>query len=141
MVKCLVAKTRPDAIIPFKTNDTDVGYDLTIIDIKKEIHETCTLYTTGIAIKPRVGYYTEIVPRSSIIKSGYMLANSVGVIDNTYTGELMIALIKVNPDAKPIELPFRGFQLIFRKQEEAEFELVDDVVETIRGNGGFGSTG
>ena len=141
MVKCLVAKTRPDAIIPFKTNDTDVGYDLTIIDIKKEIHETCTLYTTGIVIKPRVGYYTEIVPRSSIIKSGYMLANSVGVIDNTYTGELMIALIKVNPDAKPIELPFRGFQLIFRKQEEAEFELVDDVVETIRGNGGFGSTG
>jgi deoxyuridine 5'-triphosphate nucleotidohydrolase len=140
ILPCRVFKTRRDAIIPFKTRESDVGFDLTIIDIKKQINNVCILYTTGISVQPPFGYYSEIVPRSSIIKSGYMLANNIGIIDNSYTGELMIALVKVDPEAAPIELPFRGFQLIFKKQEFPEMQVVDVIGDTIRGDGGFGST-
>ena len=88
------------------------------------------------------GYYTEIVPRSSISKSGYMLANSIGIIDNNYRGNLMIALTKICDYTPEIELPFKCCQLIIRKQISANlFEVKsNDFTETERNEGGFGST-
>lgn len=141
---CKIKKTCSEAIIPCKANASDVGYDLTIIQVKKQINSKCTLYTTGISIDIEHGWYTEIIPRSSIIKSGYMLANSVGVIENSYRGELMIALVKVDDDAEPIKLPFKCCQLVIRKQRyarmcEVDSETFDNNV-TLRGEGGFGST-
>lgn len=138
--KCKVVKMMPDAVMPFKPRLSDVGYDLTIIGQKKQITSTCALYHTGISIQVQKGMYAEIVPRSSLIKSGYMLANSIGIIDNSYTGELLVALQKVDFDAAPIEFPFRGFQLIFRKQEYVQMVECGDLEETDRGSGGFGST-
>lgn len=139
---CKFTKTLENAVAPFKSNTSDVGYDLTIIDIKKEINSVCTLYTTGITIDIEHGWYTEIVPRSSIIKSGYMLANSIGIIENTYRGELMIALVKIDKDAPPLELPLRCCQLLIKKQHHARFVNVseENMTSSIRGEGGFGST-
>jgi deoxyuridine 5'-triphosphate nucleotidohydrolase len=137
---CNVKKLDEDAIIPFKTRGSDAGYDLTIIKKLKQINSVCALYGTGISIQPDSGYYSEIVPRSSIIKSGYMLANNVGIIDSSYTGELMIALVKVAPEAPEITLPYRGFQLIFKKQEYVKMYEISDLNETTRSSGGFGST-
>lgn len=140
--RCKFAKVLDNAVAPYKSRQSDVGYDLTIVAVKKVINSKCTLYTTGICVQPEHGWYTEIVPRSSIIKSGYMLANSVGIIENSYRGELMIALTKVDEDAPPIELPFRCCQLIFKKQYHAKFEevTIEDLSESNRGSGGFGST-
>lgn len=140
--RCLVYKTDPEAIMPQKTNESDVGYDLTIIKKAKSWLQNVTLYDTGINIAVDVGYYAEIVPRSSLSKSGYMLANSVGIIDNTYRGNLFIALMKVDPTAPDIELPFRCCQLIFRKQLFVEMlETQTNHESTSRDTGGFGSTG
>lgn len=137
---CYVKKTHHDAVIPFKSHLSDVGYDLTLIEIAKKINSVCTLYNTGISIQLDHGFYAEIVPRSSIIKSGYMLANSIGIIDNAYNGNLMVALIKIDPNAEDITLPNRLFQLIIRKQYHAQMIEVESLTETSRGSGGFGST-
>lgn len=138
--KCRVKRVLPNAVVPFKTNASDVGYDLVLIKEHKQVNDVVTLYDTGIQIQLDSGFYAEIVPRSSIIKSGYILANNIGIIDNSYTGNLYVALAKISPSAQPITLPFRGVQLIIRKQEYAIVDEVEDLQATNRGAGGFGST-
>lgn len=138
-----VYKTCDEAIIPSKAFEEDAGYDLTIINKIKDFNSKTSLYDTGIKIEIDEGYYTEIVPRSSISKFGYMLANSVGIIDNNYRGNLMIALTKICDDAPEIEFPFKCCQLIIRKQISAnlyEVTTTDNLTSTNRNEGGFGST-
>ena len=139
-LKAFCMKTREDAVIPYKTNTIDSGFDVTLIDVSKKIGNV-TLFNTGIKIKPPYGYYFDLVPRSSIIKTGYMLANSVGIIDFEYRGEILVPLIKVDPEAKDIELPARIAQLILRKLYLPLIEQVETLDETTRNEGGFGSTG
>ncbi len=140
--ECLVYKTDENAIVPSKSKESDAGYDLTAIKVAKQFLQNITLYDTGIKIKVSHGLYAEVVPRSSLSKSGYMLANSIGIIDRAYTGNILIALIKVDPTAPDIELPFKCCQLIFRRQVHVNIKEVDKTFEeTSRGEGGFGSTG
>ena len=137
-----VYKTDKDAVIPSKAFEEDAGYDLTIIKKIKDFNSKTTLYDTGIKIEIDEGYYTEIVPRSSISKFGYILANNIGIIDNHYRGNLMIALTKIADDAPDIVFPFKCCQLIVRKQIFSDlYEITDDnLSSTIRNDGGFGST-
>jgi dUTP pyrophosphatase len=137
-----VYKTNKDAIIPSKAFEEDAGYDLTIISKIKDFNSKTSLYDTGIKIEVDDGYYTEIVPRSSISKFGYILSNSVGIIDNHYRGNLMVALTKIADDASDIVFPFKCCQLIIRKQISANlYEITDDTLTTtLRNEGGFGST-
>jgi len=71
---------------------------------------------------------------------GYIQANSVGIIDQSYTGEIMVPLIKIDPDAPDLELPAKIAQLVPRRWHG--LTPVDDEteMETMRGDGGFGST-
>lgn len=139
---CLVYRTCPEAVLPSQSRVTDAGHDLTIIKKVKNMTPKVSLYDTGLRVRVPHGYYTEIVPRSSLSKSGYMLANSIGVIDRGYHGNLLIALAKIDDEVPPLSLPFRCCQLIFRKQEFLRIEEIDiDLEETSRGAGGFGSTG
>ena len=136
-----VFKVDKNAVVPTKVRISDVGYDLTVIKEYKTLNENTKLYDTGIKINLPFGYYAEIYPRSSLSKSGYILANSIGVIDNTYTGNLYIALTKVNKKSTDIQFPFRCCQLIFKKQVQMHLiESNSDFNETNRGTGGFGST-
>jgi dUTP pyrophosphatase len=137
-----VYKSDPDAIIPNKAFNEDAGYDLTIIKKLKNFNSKTALYDTGIKIEIDEGYYTEIVPRSSISKFGYILANNIGIIDNHYRGNLMIALTKIAEDAPEIELPFKCCQLLVRKQILTNLiEITDNnLSSTQRNDGGFGST-
>jgi deoxyuridine 5'-triphosphate nucleotidohydrolase len=137
-----VVKTRRDAVIPSKPNESDIGYDLTIVEKTKEVTENTCLYTTGIIAEAPRGYYIDVVPRSSLSKSGYMLANSVGIIDPSYRGEILIALTKVSELAQPIKFPFRCCQIVLRKAEYSviqEYKSID--MDTNRNTGGFGSSG
>lgn len=134
-------KTCRDAVAPSKVRASDSGYDLTILSEVKKIGEKTTLYTTGIKIQPAYGWYMDVVPRSSIIKSGYILANSVGVIDRTYKGEIMIALTKIDDSMPDIELPLKIAQMIPRPIVNVNFVEVDFLDESERNEGGFGSTG
>lgn len=137
-IKFVVVDER--AVVPSKAHPSDIGYDLTSIDIFKKISNRITLFETGISVSPPEGYYIEIVPRSSMSKTGYMLANSVGTIDPGYTGTLKVALIKVDPDMEDIKLPFTRCQMVLRKAEYASLARVDSLNETVRGDGGFGSS-
>lgn len=132
-------KITDKAVTPTKANFSDVGYDISIIDLFKKLNANTSLYNTGIKLEIPIGYYVELVPRSSLSKSGYMLANSVGIIDCSYKGELLVALTKIS-DSTQIEYPFRCCQLIMRKQ------IFPDMVEIVaceassRAEGGFGSS-
>lgn len=107
-------KVLPGAVDLYKKRMTDSGYDLTVIKKHKE-ENGVYYYDTGIQIQPEYGYYCEIVARSSLAKSGWMIANNVGIIDAGYTGNLLIALVRVVNKVKEIELPARIAQLIPRK--------------------------
>ena len=138
----LCKKFDKDAVIPSKAHPSDSGYDLTIIKVSKDMSrggQTIIMFDTCIAVCPPDGYYTEVVPRSSLSKTGYMLANSVGIIDASYRGSIKVVL-SGDESLRGLELPFKGFQLILRKLENAEVIEVDDLDNTVRGDGGFGSS-
>lgn len=138
---CKVLKSDENAFLPGKTRVSDVGYDLTIIKEVKRFNSTTVLYDTGIKIMIEPGYYVEVVPRSSISKSGYIVSNSIGIIDQSYRGNIMVSLTKIAPDAPDIVLPFKCCQLIFKKQIYADIIEVNDSFDiTDRNEGGYGST-
>jgi dUTP pyrophosphatase len=136
-----VVKTHENAIMPSRAHPLDIGLDLTAIKKHKTLPHGVIMYDTGIAVKPPEGYYIEILPRSSISKTGWMLANSVGTVDPNYTGNLYIALAPVHLDVPEIELPFCKCQLVVRKAEYLDVTEVSSLDDTDRGSGGFGSTG
>lgn len=138
---CKFFKTCNTAVVPSKTRLSDVGYDVSVIGLHKKLNSMTYLYKTGIKIQVPHGFYAEIVPRSSLSKSGYMLANSMGIIDPAYTGEIFIALVKIVPEAADIEFPFKCCQIILRPHYQLVMEEVyTDFDTTHRNDGGFGST-
>lgn len=140
-VDCLFYKTDDGAVLPSHNHITDIGYDLTILNHHKRLNDVTSLYDTGLQIQVPFGYYVEIVPRSSLSKSGYMLSNSIGIIDTSYTGNLYVALTKVSPSSPEIEFPFKCCQLILRKQQFMNpVWSTTPFNETCRNDGGFGST-
>jgi dUTP pyrophosphatase len=132
-------RTHEDAVAPFKTRASDSGYDLTLISKVKEVNGV-EFFDTGVIVEPPLGYYFDLVPRSSLSKSGYMLANSVGIIDRGYRANILVPLVKVCKDAPDIVLPFKAVQLIPRRIAHMRGVEVDSFEETQRGEGGFGST-
>lgn len=134
------AKTHAGAVPPYKERASDSGYDLTFIR-RVERRGQVELFGTGLKVEPAYGWYFDLVPRSSIMKVGYLLANSVGVIDRAYRGEIMVPLLKVDPDTSELALPCRVVQLIPRPIVHARFVEVESLGETSREARGFGSSG
>ena len=140
MQKLQIQLVLKNSVPPVKAHPSDVGWDLTAIKIVKRLGKNTTMYDTGIAVCPPHGYYTEIVARSSIVKTGYMLTNGVGIIDPNYRGTLRICLTKIDDTKPDITLPFRLTQLIIKKVAQIDIIKVPELSETDRGDGGFGST-
>jgi deoxyuridine 5'-triphosphate nucleotidohydrolase len=138
--KCRFVRTVKQAVVPEKTKCSDEGYDLWLVSVDKKISENTVRYDTGIKIQPENGWHIEILPRSSLSNSGYMLSNSVGLIDSSYRGTLKIVLTKVNPNAEDIVLPFKCVQMVLRKNVHFLCEEVEELDDTSRGEGSFGST-
>ena len=104
-------------------------------------HETIKL-PTGWAFQPPEGYAGFIYARSGLAtKSGLRPSNCVGVCDEDYSGEYIVAIHNDTDDYQFINNGDRIAQLEFRPYEQAEFELVDELDKTERGASGFGSTG
>jgi dUTP pyrophosphatase len=133
-------KTLPSAVAPCKAYPTDSGFDLTLVEKVKE-ENGVVFYDTGIAVEPPPGYYFELVGRSSISKTGYMLANNIGIIDNSYRGSIKVALVKHNASMPELTLPIRLVQIIPQIVRDIMPLETMDVSDTLRGNSGFGSTG
>lgn len=127
------------AVLPSK-RVIDVGFDLTIIDVYQTISDKIIMFETGVALDIPIGYYIELVPRSSMSKTGYMLANSVGIIDPGYSNSVKVPLIKVDSTMPDLQLPIKIAQLILKPYVFSHATQVEYIQHTTRGTGGFGST-
>ena len=141
-LKIKVEVVDDNGVVPSKNLHSDAGFDVTIIRKIRDINSTTALYGTGIKVQPsKPGFYFEMFARSSLVKSGYIITNSVGIIDEGYIGELMVSLTKVAPEAPDIQLPARVAQLIVKDNWLPEVEVVDSLDDTERGENGWGSSG
>ena len=134
----------PDMLVPQRAHPKDVGLDLTEMAIEPH-NERLFFIDTGVSVKPPEGYYVEVVARSSLSKTNFILANSVGIIDPDYRGRIRLGLRYLGEgsgtDAAAELIGRRVAQLILRCREEANVEVVSKLGETGRGAGGFGSSG
>jgi len=119
------------------------------MDLRANLDESMTLkpldrvlVSTGIFIELPVGYEAQVRPRSGLAyKKGVGVVNSPGTIDADYRGEIKVILINMATDELVIEDGERIAQMVIAKHERAEWIEVDELSETNRGAGGFGSTG
>ena len=134
------AKTCDEARPPEKNRLSDTGYDLHLIKKVKEVNGV-HYYDTCIKVQPEYGYYFDLIGRSSISKTGWTIANNVGIIDQSYRGSIIVALVPTIENPSPIILPCKLIQLIPRKVIIMdEPEEVIDIEETERNDtGGLGS--
>ena len=97
---------------------------------------------TGLFLEIPVGYEAQVRPRSGFaLKNGVTVLNSPGTIDADYRGEVGVILINLSQENVEIHSGDRIAQLVFAKVEQAEWNKVETLSETERGQGGFGSTG
>jgi dUTP pyrophosphatase len=135
-------RTTPEARPPQKQRGSDSGYDLALIS-KIKTHGNVEFFDTCIKLEPTFGYYFDLVGRSSISKTGYMLANNIGIIDRTYQGTVIVPLVKIDSSKPDLELPCRLVQIIPRQIQHLEpVEITEEELSSSeRLQGGFGSTG
>lgn len=132
-------KNNDIALPPSKSSTSDSGIDLSIVKKLKQVNNV-EFYSTEICVEPPHGYYFDLVARSSMSKMGYIIANSVGIIDMSYRGPIIVALIKIDENVEPLKLPNKCVQLILRPWYNLNSVELCDGNETKRGSGGFGST-
>jgi len=133
-----------DNPLPGYSTDHSAGMDL-----RAHLNEPVTLsplerklIPTGLFIELPVGYEAQIRPRSGLaLKKGLTILNSPGTIDADYRGEIGVILINLSNDKVTIESGERICQMVIAKHEQAELNSVELLNETLRGTGGFGSTG
>ncbi|OFY86747.1 MAG: deoxyuridine 5'-triphosphate nucleotidohydrolase [Bacteroidetes bacterium RIFCSPLOWO2_12_FULL_31_6] len=100
------------------------------------------LVKTGLFIELPIGYEAQVRPRSGLAyKNGVTVLNTPGTIDADYRGEVGVILVNISNKDFTIENGERIAQLVIAKHEQAEWQLVEELEETERGEGGFGSTG
>lgn len=129
--------------MPFKKHHYDAGFDLVNANADV-ILGPCQeqLIHTGVYTAIPEGFVGLIFPRSSMGKAGLVLQNTVGVIDSHYRGEIMILAKNANDYNKIVIQKYQRFaQLVIVPVFLPELEVVSSLDETIRGDGGFGSTG
>lgn len=161
-----IKKLHRDAVIPKKAHTDDAGLDLVAVTIEWD-ENGCAVYGTGLAFEIPKGYVGLVFPRSSNAKKDLILSNSVGVIDSGYRGEVTLKFFPtcqmVNPlkvwwamlrekgvvnfgkkyaiHNKEYNIGDRVGQLIIMPYPEIEFKETDELSETERGTGGYGSSG
>jgi dUTP pyrophosphatase len=97
---------------------------------------------TGIALAIPHGWEGQVRPRSGMAaKRGVTVINAPGTIDSDYRGEVIVALVNLSPDPVTIDPLERVAQIVFARHGTASLQLVDELDETARGAGGYGSTG
>jgi dUTP pyrophosphatase len=141
-----IKKLKPNAVVPSYAKAGDAGMDLVATSIISNTTFDIT-YGMGIALEIPEGFVGLIFPRSSIRKTDLALTNCVGVIDSGYRGELQATFKKVygkndiRIDETDYKVGDRIAQIIILPHPEVEFKEVEELSNTERGEGGFGSTG
>lgn len=143
MLLKILNKSKND--IPRYESEGAAGFDLRLnIDFPLRVspHDKTDLLPTGLYMEIPKGYEGEIRPRSGLAcRYGITLANSPGTIDSDYRGEIMVCLINNSNEYYTLEPGERVAQMLIKKVEQAEIVEVDELTDSTRGSGGFGSTG
>jgi len=143
-MKVNIKRLHENAVIPSYAKDGDAGMDLVATRIISETTTDVT-YGTGLAMEIRDGFVGLVFPRSSIRKYDLALTNCVGVIDSGYRGEIQATFKKTNwlkgNESEKYQIGDRIAQIIIIPHPQIEFYEVDELNNTERGEGGFGSTG
>ena len=149
-IKALSPKIGSEIPLPSYATAGSAGLDLrACIDAPLYLPGTASglpnsvLVPTGIAIElPGPEYVALVYARSGLaVKYGVTLSNCVGVIDSDYRGEIKVGLVNLSGKAYTIQPGERIAQLVVTPVHQADIELVDELDDTVRGAGGFGSTG
>lgn len=141
-VQVHVKRLTPDAKIPKAAKAGDVAFDLySVIDHEIKQGERYAV-PTGIAVEIPPGYEGQVRPRSGLaLKEGITVLNTPGTIDSGYRGEVKTIMINHSDASFQITKGMRISQLAIRPVPDVEFIEVDELSDTDRGEGGFGSTG
>lgn len=138
-MKVKIKKLSENAVIPSYGKPGDAGMDLTAIS--KEETPYYIEYGTGISVEIPEGYVGLLFPRSSVSKTTLTLANSVGVVDSGYRGEVKLRFKNVSPFSGTVyNIGERVAQIMIVPHPTIEFEEVLELADSERGHGGFGST-
>jgi len=139
----LVKRLRPDALVPGYQTEGSAGMDLSLCGEAVTLNPGGRrLMPTGIAVAIPAGYEGQVRPRSGLaIKHGIILPNSPGTIDSDYRGEIKIIMANIGDEPVTFQPGDRLAQMIISPVVKLTVEEVEDLPDSKRGAGGFGSTG
>lgn len=131
-----------DAHMPTYAHNGDAGCDLSSTEDSTLKPGERKLIGTGIRIALPIGFEAQIRPRSGLAhKHGVSIVNAPGTVDAGYRGEIKVNLINLGQEPFVVEKGMRIAQMVINKVEHARFIEVDELEESSRGEGGYGSTG
>lgn len=134
-------KLSDEKCLPKRGHPNDAGLDLRSdrqVVIRRDGYETIH---TGLTAEIPEGHFGLVVPRSGIGSKGFILRNTVAVIDSDYRGEIMLMATNKGQDAIIIQQYERVAQLVIIPYTKVDLEVVNNLGDTERGTGGFGHTG
>lgn len=140
-------KTSPNAVMPYKAHPDDFCYDCVATsceEIKANVFKYGLGFALQIADREKPSYLSRgftIRPRSSVWKTGMVLSNSLGTVDDAYTGEISVVFYRVVPGMEIYKVGDRVCQLHLDCSEDITFIESTELEETDRGSDGYGSTG
>ena len=148
-MKVKVKKLNENAVIPFKTYEKDFCYDVVAVS-EEEVAPNVWKYGIGLAFQidrdslfghRYLNLSIDLRPRSSVWKTGMVFSNCEGTIDELYTGEVFAVFYHVFPNMERYKVGQRIGQIKIGTTMPIEFAIVDELDETERNDGGYGSTG
>ena len=148
-MKVKVKKLNENAVIPFKTYEKDFCYDVVAVS-EEEVAPNVWKYGIGLAFQidreslfghRYLNLSIDLRPRSSVWKTGMVFSNCEGTIDELYTGEVFAVFYHVFPNMERYKVGQRIGQIKIGITMPVEFVVVDELDETERNDGGYGSTG
>jgi dUTP pyrophosphatase len=132
-----------EALLPVRAHDGDAGYDLHAVESATLLPGHRAMVGTGVSVEIPDGRAGLVLPRSgTAARHGIALVNAPGLIDSGYRGELKVLLLNTDlSESFEIAAGDRIAQLVLVRVETPAVEEVDELVESVRGEGGFGSSG
>lgn len=143
-MKVKIKKLNENAVVPTKAHATDAGFDLYCTSKEVDWDKRQIICHTGLAFEIPEGFVGLLFPRSSVSNKPLIMANSVGVIDSCYRGEVTAKFNITDMRQSGMnhyQVGNKVAQIIIIPYPEIEFEEADELSETDRGTGGYGSTG
>jgi dUTP pyrophosphatase len=135
-------KLRNEAVLPSRAHTTDAGLDLTCTHYERHDKDNYIEYRFGLAVEIPAGHVGLLVARSNVTKKDFILKNSIGIIDADYRGEIIARFHLTKPYSNNIYARGdRVCQLVVVPVSLANAEFVDELSDTNRGQGAFGSSG